>query len=174
VAACRPLYRRILRFVRWAALCGLSLLLVTAVAGPKTPGASLPVAVDLQADANLARQEGKVLIVLFSRSDCSYCETVRRDYLKPLLGNSPHRPHVLVRQVNQDSRAGLVGWDGKRTTHAAFAQREKIKLVPVVAFYGEQGKKLADPIIGARIPDFYMDYLETAITSSLRALPARN
>jgi thioredoxin-related protein len=152
----------------------LSLLALAATAGPTTHKATLPVAVDLQADARMARQEGRVLIVLFSRSDCKYCETVRRDYLKPLLGDSPHRPHVLVRQVNQDSRAGLVGWDGQPTTHAAFAQREKIKLVPVVAFYGEQGQKLAEPIIGARIADFYLDYLDTAIATSRRALGTRN
>jgi hypothetical protein len=35
--------------------------------------------------------------------------------------------------------------------------------VPVVAFYGPTGQRLADPIVGARLPDFYQSYLEEAI-----------
>ena len=50
------------------------------------------------------------------------------------------------------------------------ATSEKIKLVPVVAFYGPNGKRLAEPIIGARIADFYQSYLETAIEQSSQQL----
>jgi hypothetical protein len=41
---------------------------------------------------------------------------------------------------------------------------------PVVAFYGPDGRKLADPIIGARLPDFYSSYLDDAIEQSSKAL----
>jgi uncharacterized SAM-dependent methyltransferase len=53
------------------------------------------------------------------------------------------------------------------------ARAEKIKLVPVVAFYGPQGKRLAEPIIGTRLPDFYPSYLEESIEKSSLALKAR-
>jgi len=42
----------------------------------------------------------------------------------------------------------------------------------VVAFYGANGKRLADPIIGARLPDFYQSYLEEAIEKSAATLGA--
>ena len=132
----------------------------------------LPAAQDLRADAEKAARAGGPLIVIYSRKDCKYCETVKRDYLKPLAANPRYRDKVVVRQINQDSDAQLVDFRGEATTHARFAGSEKIKLVPVVAFYGPQGKQLAEPIVGARLPDFYPGYLEDAVEKSSLAIKA--
>ena len=64
----------------------------------------------------------------------------------------------------------LIDFQGRPTTHAAFATREKIKLVPVVALYGPNGRKLAEPIVGTRLPDFYQSYLDDAIEQASRKL----
>lgn len=133
----------------------------------------LPPARDLRAEADKAAQAGGPLIVIFSRKDCKYCETVKRDYLKPLTTDPRYRDKIVIRQVNQDSDAALVDFRGETTTHARFAASEKIKLVPVVSFYGPQGKRLAEPIVGARLPDFYPGYLEESIEKSALALKAR-
>jgi hypothetical protein len=85
----------------------------------------------------------------------------------------PGSDKLLVRQINQDSDQALVDFRGETTTHARFATGEKIKLVPVVAFYGPNGRRLADSIVGARLPDFYPSYLETAIEQSTAALKAK-
>ncbi|WP_153146645.1 thioredoxin family protein [Dechloromonas sp. H13] len=136
-------------------------------------GTDLPAAVDLRADADRAARAGAPLVVVFSRHDCKYCETVKRDYLKPLATQARYRDRVVVRQINQDSDAPLVDFRGETTTHARFAASEKIRLVPVVAFYGPQGRRLAEPIVGARLPDFYPSYLEEAVEKSALALTAR-
>ena len=155
-------------------LRGLSPMLLALCAGTAVAaGNDLQLAVDLRAEAEQARLAGGPLIVIFSRPDCTYCETVKRDYLKPLLANPRYRG-VLVRQVNQDSDTPLTDFRGEKTTHARFAGAEKVKLVPVVAFYGPQGKRLAEPIVGARLPDFYPSYLEEAITKSTATLAATN
>jgi thioredoxin-related protein len=134
-------------------------------------GSDLPAAMDLRAEAAQAASAGRPLVVIFSRADCRYCAAVKHDYLKPLAGN-PRYQGVLVRQVNQDSDAALADFRGEKTTHARFATAEKVKLVPVVAFYGPQGRRLAEPIIGARLPDFYQSYLEEAIAKSTATLEA--
>jgi glyoxylase-like metal-dependent hydrolase (beta-lactamase superfamily II)/thioredoxin-related protein len=136
-------------------------------------GNDLPAAIDLRAEAAQAAQQGGPLVILYSRRDCKYCETVKRDYLKPLATQPRHRDKLLVRQINQDSDQALVDFRGETTTHARFATGEKIKLVPVVAFYGPNGRRLADSIVGARLPDFYPSYLETAIEQSTAALKAK-
>ena len=132
-------------------------------------GNDLPAAVDLRAEAAQSAAAGRPLVVIFSRADCRYCATVKRDYLKPLAAN-PRYQGILVRQVNQDSDAPLTDFHGDKTTHARFAAAEKVKLVPVVAFYGPQGRRLAEPIIGARLPDFYQSYLEEAIVKATASL----
>ncbi|MGB7502573.1 MAG: thioredoxin family protein [Azonexus sp.] len=132
----------------------------------------LPVAVNLRAEAAQAKRAGSPLIVIFSRAECRYCEAVKRDYLKPLEKN-PNFQGVMIRQINQDSDAAMTDFRGKKTTQANFASAEKINLVPVVAFYGPNGKALADTLVGAGLPDFYQSYLEDAIAKSTAALKAR-
>ena len=156
--------------VRHGLLAGL---LAFSAAGGLAAGTDLPAAQDLRADANKAARAGGPLIVVYSRKDCKYCETVKRDYLKPLTANPRYRDKVVIRQINQDSDAPLIDFRGDATTHARFASSEKIKLVPVVAFYGPQGKHLAEPIVGARLPDFYPSYLEESVEKSSLAITTR-
>jgi len=143
-------------------------LLAALLAGPTLAFAqagSLPAASDLHAETERTARSGEPLIVLFSRRDCRHCETVRRDYLKPLAATGQ-----AIRQVNQDSDAPLTGFHGEATTHARLAGSEKIKLVPVVAFYGPDGRRLAEPIVGTRLADFYQSYLDRALEQARLAL----
>ena len=141
--------------------------------GPALAANDQPPATDLRAEAALAARLGGPLVVLYSRRDCKYCETVKRDYLKPLASQPRYRDKLLIRQINQDSDQPLLDFHGERTTHARFAASEKIKLVPVVAFYGPNGQRLAESIVGARLPDFYPSYLDTAIEQSIAAIKAK-
>lgn len=153
---------------------GLILAWLALPAGGAQPAPTeLQPAADLGAEAALAARNGGPLVVLFSRKDCSYCETVRRDYLAPLAADPKFRGRVVVRQVNQDGAETLTGFKGEATSHGAFANGEKIKLVPVVAFYGPGGRRLADPIVGTRLPDFYLGYLENAVDQSSKALKGK-
>ena len=156
--------------VRHGLLAGL---LAFSAASGLAAGTDLPAAQNLRADADKAARAGGPLIVVYSRKDCKYCETVKRDYLKPLTANPRYRDKVVIRQINQDSDAPLIDFRGDATTHARFASSEKIKLVPVVAFYGPQGKHLAEPIVGARLPDFYPSYLEESVEKSSLAITTR-
>lgn len=133
-------------------------------------GNDLTAAVDLRSEAEMARKQGGPFVVIYSRRDCKYCETVKRDYLKPLADNPRYRNRVVIRQINQDGDGALIDFQGNPTTHATFTASQKIKLVPVVAFYGTNGRQLADPIVGARLPDFYPSYLEEALDRSLSEL----
>ena len=130
--------------------------------------ASLPPAVNLQAEAKMARAAGYPLVILYSRQDCRYCAAVRREHLLPLTKSPEYGGRVVVRQIDQDRETPLIDFTGAATTHAAFARRERVRLVPVVAFYGAQGQALADPIVGLRLPDFYDSYLESALQAARR------
>jgi len=145
-------------------------LLLLCLALPAAHGHELPAALDLRSEAEQARRLGGPLIILFSRPDCQYCATVRRDYLQPLNANPSYRKQLLVRQINQDSSTPLIDFQGQKTTHAAFASGEKIKLVPVVAFYSPNGQQLTPAIAGLRLPDFYQAYLDEAIALSVHKL----
>lgn len=150
------------------ALLRTSLLLCALFAGA-APAAELPAATDLRAEAAAAARSGQPLVILYSRSDCHFCERIRQDYLQALPDSPGHRG-IVVRQINQDSTRPLRDFGGQAATHAGIAANERIKLVPVVAFYGPDGRRLAPPIIGARLADFYQSYLDAALHQSTQAL----
>lgn len=130
----------------------------------------VPSARDLNADSAAAARAGLPLVVIFSRDDCKFCTAIKRDYLQPMARQPRNGKRLLVREIRQDSDAALTGFDGKTTSHAGFARSEKIKLVPVVAFYGPDGRQLAAPIVGARLPDFYQSYLDDGIDNASQKL----
>lgn len=151
-------------------------LLLAAVAaatslGPVAAGELQP-AGDLAAEARQSASRGHALVVLYSRPDCKFCEVVRNNYLRHL-PNDPARPGIVVRQIDQDGTLGLRDFKGRQRTHAEMAAEEKIRLVPVVAFYGPKGEALAPPIVGARIADYYQSYLDEALDKSARQLKGR-
>ncbi len=154
---------------RWAGLLGGLILACQTMVS--LAASDIEIAGNLQSEAARAAKAGGPLIVIYSREDCSFCKAVKRDYLKPLAANPRYRDRIVIRQVNQDGeQQALTDFKGNAATHAQVAAAEKVKLVPVVAFYGPDGRKLADPIVGARLPDFYQSYLEDAIEQSSKAL----
>lgn len=149
-------------------LIGALILACLPLASPAAE--ALPAAAALDAEAAAAARAGGPLIVIFSRADCRFCQAVKRDYLQPLAADPRYGKRVVIRELRQDSDAALRDFAGRPTTHAAFAAAEKVKLVPVVAFYGPGGRQLHPPIVGARLPDFYQSYLEDAVEQSALAL----
>ena len=152
----------------WSGLFG-GLILACLPLAPLA-AAELPRASQLDAEARQAARAGAPLIVIFSRADCSFCQTIKRDYLQPLAADPRYAGRVVIREIGQDTEAPLADFSGRPTTHARFAAAEKIRLVPVVAFYGPDGKQLAEPIVGVRLPDFYQSYLDDGVDNASRKL----
>lgn len=161
------------RFRRAALLAALGLGLHLPAGAARSAGPNeLPRAVNLQQESRQAAARGQPLIVLFSRQDCRFCDQVRRDYLMPMARASA-RDGPVVRQVDQDRDTPLIGFDGTTISHARFASQQKIRLVPVVAFFGPDGQALGKPIVGLRLPDFYQSYLDEAISQAKARLISR-
>lgn len=147
----------------------------TALALPWTAAAAtraplLPLAENLQADGRLSRTRGAPIVVLFSLPGCPYCEIVRRSHLGPMLADPRHASRVIIRQIDIDADQALVGFDGKRTTHARIARDHGVRAAPVVAFWDGEGRDAAPPLRGMLLPDFYGGYLEDAIEAARKSL----
>lgn len=129
---------------------------------------------DLNVDAKAAAESSQPIIVLVSLGGCPHCEVVRRSHLLPLLRDRGATVPV-IRQVELNGDARLVDFAGKATTHAEFARRYQARLAPVVFFFAPNGDMLADPLVGAMIPDFYGAYFDDALAQSRARLqkPAR-
>ncbi len=165
--ACGPLSSR-RRLLLAAAALGLAL-----PARAEPPGQLEPVR-DLQADGKLSRARREPIVVLFSLPGCPYCEIVRRSHLLPMQRDPRLGARMIIREVVIDSDMPAVGFRGEGTTHAAIASAHGVRAVPVVAFWDGTGAKLAEPLSGMLLADFYAAYLEEAIDRSRKRLAGTN
>lgn len=127
---------------------------------------------DLASDVGDAQANARPVLVLYSQAGCTWCEESRR-YIVPLATGSETRDKAIYRQVNIDADTALTDFGGRNSSHRAFAQARKVSLTPTVVLYGPDGQMIGEPIVGMRLPDFYGQYLLSAIESAQQALEAR-
>lgn len=143
-----------------------------ALAAKAATAAELAKAVNFADDGSTSRARRIPLLVFYTRSNCSWCEQVRREHLLPLARDPASAHRVLIREVSLDDGAdlALTDFDGRATTHAAFASGRRIRLSPTLDFLDAGGRRLVEPIIGVRLPDFYGAFIDRAIDDSLTKL----
>jgi len=156
-------------FVRGSGLPGVALVALILswlpLALGAAPGAShgISPAHDLAADAREMRARGSVMLVLFSQSDCRWCERTKNEVLMPLQSDPTVSKHLLVREIALDDDASLTNFAGRKTALRRFAVSESARFTPTLIVYGPDGERLAEPIVGFRIADFYAEYVNRAI-----------
>lgn len=127
---------------------------------------------NLLLDSQTAQHDGVPVLVVFTSSECSYCERAMRDYLVPMQHNPQYRHKVLIRRIQITDEAPLVGWDGKPTTGKQYAALLGIKLTPTIIAFLPGGTQAADPIVGLGSEDYYGGYLDDAIDAGLAKMHA--
>ena len=135
---------------------------------PVQPQAAVPLATDFAAHARRAASLDVPLIVLVSLRDCVYCAPIRQRELAPLVRSGKYE----VREIGMDSAAPVREFDGSTTTGVAWARAHGVKVSPTVLFLDTRGRPVADPLIGAGLPDFYGAYLDDAIARGRARLHA--
>lgn len=127
---------------------------------------------DLRRDAEEARRAGVPLVIFYSSPSCSYCVTVRDEFLLPLQ-RQPGGAGALIRRVDVESATPARDFRGRAVTHEQLARERRVAMVPTLGFYGWDGTQLAEPIVGLLTPDFYGAYIDRAIAQARGRLEAK-
>ncbi len=153
-------------------LAGIGSLFAGPVLGQGAAEEHLPGVDDLRPLLAEVRKRRVPLLVLFSTPGCPYCREVRRSYLQPRVAEQSAlaAPTLLIREIDITSRAALLDAQGRRTTQADFAAGFGFRMVPVVALLDENGRLLADPLVGIDRSGFYEAYLARAIEQAGKRL----
>lgn len=136
---------------------------------PAAAGGGLPPARNLAADAHLLQAQGSVLLLLFARDGCRWCERARREVLLPLQEEARTR-RLLLREIDVDSDAPLIDFTGRPTTQRRFAAAAGVRLTPTLMVFGPDGGRLPEPLVGFLTADFYAEYVERTLEEARRRL----
>ena len=149
------------------------LFLLLAISGwmPFALAEGLPVVKDFTVEAKESREKQAPILVLFMSNSCSYCETALKDFLLPMQRDPEYSSRVILRQIEIGSSDKLVDFKGKTTTHRAFSSKHLESGVPVVVLFDSQGNELTS-IVGLLTVDFYLAYLDNAISESQAKIKA--
>lgn len=140
-----------------------------ACAGAAAATAHLPPVTDIGAQSAAAARHGEPLVVLVSLPGCSYCDTVRRNYLGPQLAAG----EIAAREIDMTADTPIRDADGTMTTARQWARARNISIAPTVLFLDRNGRNLANPLRGMQ-PDFYGAYLEQAIDEARAKIASKS
>jgi thioredoxin-related protein len=144
-----------------------------ALPGSAAGHADVPLVESFKAEARDAASRKVPIMLVFTSPYCAYCEKVKAEYLGPMVKDPAYRDKVIIRQIEAGSDWSLIGFDGKKTTHGAYAAGQKIVMVPTIKVVDAEGKELAKPIVGFLTPDFYFGYIEEAMNQGLEKMQAK-
>ena len=102
--------------------------------------AKVQISTNLYQDAQLAKQKGVPLVVMFSQQGCIYCTIVREDFLKPMLISGDYENKALIREVKIDSFDDVRNFDGKLIPSDELATFYRAYLTPTVIVFDSTGK----------------------------------
>jgi hypothetical protein len=134
----------------------------------------VPMAEDLRAEGRQAESRRVPIMLVFTSPFCIYCDRVKAEYLGPMVDDPAYRDKVIIRQIEAGGDFALIGFDGRKTTHGAYATSQKIAMVPTIKVVDAQGRELAQPIVGFLTPDFYFGYIMDAMNEGLEKMRKGN
>ncbi len=110
--------------------------------------AELPMAENLQADAQQAAVDKKPIVLFFTLPNCSYCRIVRYDYFLPLLKQRAGNNQPIIREISVTGQNRVTLFDGQRVTETELAERYKVQMTPSVLFVNHEGEVVGNSILG--------------------------
>ena len=155
---------------RAGAILVLALVMLPMLAGAQMPQTVLPAVDNLARDGKVALQRGVPILILFSLPGCSWCETVRRNYLLPLSRDGTLLKPPLVREADMSSTVPLRGIDRESESGSALAKQYGIRVAPSVLLIDGRGRRLAPVLEGGDVAGMYGAYLEDRLADARRAL----
>lgn len=98
---------------------------------------------DFAEELTAAKAQGKKgILVFFEMDECPFCH-----YMKSNVLNRPdiqvyYREHFLNFAVDIEGDLEITDFAGKKTTQKQFAETNRVRATPVIAFFGLDGKPL--------------------------------
>jgi thioredoxin-related protein len=111
----------------------------------------VPIARNLNADAQLAHNRQLPILLAFMAIECSYCELLEEEFLQPMLLGGEYRDKVIMRKLILDNGSRLIDFSGQRIDATRL---------------DEKGTELAERMVGINTPELFGGYLDDCIETA--------
>ncbi|GMR01320.1 MAG: hypothetical protein BMS9Abin19_0691 [Gammaproteobacteria bacterium] len=136
------------------------------------PFIKIKYATDFSQLAEVARTEGKIILLEVSASDCDYCDLLEEEFIKPMLRSGDYTD-VLIRKIDMDSFHMIRDFSSETTSPDEFTRGLKIKLTPTLLFFDGHGNEISQRIVGINSLDLYGGYIDDALKTGLKKIKSQ-
>ena len=130
---------------------------------------TVPVLTDWEKDRAEALSHAKPIVLLVSRTDCTFCKRFEQDVLAPLVKSEKFADTVIYRELVMDAPGFITDFNGKKVKPAELAARYDVHVSPTLLFLDGHGMMLVKPRMGYNGNEFFSYYFERAITQAIEA-----
>ena len=123
----------------------------------------VPLVDDLAALGRTAKRRGLPIVLLVSRSDCSYCMVLKEEVLNPMMKSGEYDDQALIAELMLDEAEPLRWFDREYEVRDELASRLETDLTPTLLFLGPDGAELAPRIRGINTVELFGFYVDRAI-----------
>lgn len=132
----------------------------------------VPLIDDLATLGRTARRRRLPIVLLVSRSDCSYCHVLKDEVLNPMVKSRDYDDRALLGELMLDSEEPLRGFRGEHLRRENLASRLDARVTPTLLFLAPDGTELAPRIVGVNTVEFFAFYVDRAIRTARAGLEA--
>ena len=126
----------------------------------------VPFVDDLAALGRAAERRRLPIVLLVSRSDCSYCMVLKDEVLNPMMKSGEYDDQALIAELMLDAAEPLRWFDREYEVRDELASRLETDLTPTLLFLGPDGTELAPRIRGINTVELFGFYVDRAIGSA--------
>ena len=123
----------------------------------------VPLVDDLAALGRAAERRRLPIVLLVSRSDCSYCMVLKDEVLNPMMKSGEYDDQALIAELMLDATEPLRWFDREYEVRDELASRVETDLTPTLLFLGPDGTELAPRIRGINTVELFGFYVDRAI-----------
>ena len=124
---------------------------------------------NLQKQAARAKQKRVPLLIVFTTPWCSYCETLEKEIIEPMLKTGLYRDRLIIRKLEINDYSSVTDFYGQRVSVFDVAMRMKVDLYPTLVFFNGEHKEMGR-LVGITVLEFVADDLDKLLKQAQRRL----
>lgn len=109
----------------------------------------------------------RVNVLYFAATYCAFCAELSEDVIRPMRINDEYRRKVKISEILLDVPGPVTAFGGKAENSDKLVLKYDIDVTPTLLFVDEQGREIAERMVGYQSKDFYWFYLDKAIDEAL-------
>ncbi|SMN11710.1 hypothetical protein SPBRAN_1996 [uncultured Candidatus Thioglobus sp.] len=124
---------------------------------------------DFFTDGQEAKRKQIPILVMFSSSDCPYCELLKCEVIEPMSELQEYQDKVILRHIDYDSEKQVIDFSGKKSTHVKFNDDYDVNFYPILILLDDKGNEL-ETKVGVVLIEYYWTELDALIEKATKQM----